>query len=96
MVLLVDRPAAYVDEDGWLAAFGAPPILHTQQWGRVTERRVALPSGLEIEFDVTSAAWASIDPVDAGTRRVANEGFAALYDPDGLLASLLAAVTSPR
>jgi DNA-binding MarR family transcriptional regulator len=92
IVLLADRPGTYIEDDGWLAAFGAKPIVDTEQWGCVTERSVALASGLEVEFGVTSPAWASVDPLDAGTRRVTREGLLVLHDPDGLLAALLDAV----
>jgi len=88
VVLLTDDPAAYLDDDGWVAAFGATGVVHTQQWGVLTERRVALAGGLEIEFGVTSPEWASTDPPDAGTRDVASDGLVVLYDPEGLLAKL--------
>lgn len=35
--------------------------------------------------------WASIDPIDAGTRRVVSDGFTILIDKDNTLGALLAA-----
>jgi len=61
----------------------------TQAWGVVTERRFRLPGAREVELGVGSASWASVTPVDEGTRRVATDGLLALYDPDGLLEALL-------
>jgi hypothetical protein len=50
-----------------------------------------LPTGLEIDLTVGTPAWASIDPLDAGTRRVVSDGMRPLYDPTGLLAAFAAA-----
>jgi hypothetical protein len=92
VLLLTDNPGAYLDEEQWAEALGATAFVRTQQWGVVTERRVALASGLEIEFGVTSPAWASTSPLDAGTRQAVSDGLVVLHDPDQLLATLLAAV----
>jgi hypothetical protein len=94
VVLLTDTPAAYLDDERWIAAFGATGLVRTQEWGVVTERRMAMASGLEVEFGVTSPKWAATDPLDAGTRAVASDGLVALYDPEGLLAELVDA--APR
>jgi hypothetical protein len=93
VLLLTDDQAAYLHDQAWVAAFGARNVVCTQRWGVVTERRVRLASGLEVEFGVSSPEWASTDPVDAGTRRVAADGLVALHDPDGLLAELVDAVS---
>ena len=95
VVLLTDDPAAYLDDDSWLAVFEATDVERTQKWGVVTERRVALPSGLEVEFGVTSPGWASTDPMDPGTRGVVLDGLVVLHDPKGLLTDLVAAVSPP-
>ena len=49
------------------------------------------PIGLEIEYNFSTPSWASL-PVDAGTRRVLNDGVKILYDPTGLLDALRNAV----
>jgi len=61
-------------------------------WGVVTERRLRLPSGLEIEVGIAPPSWATTSPIDPGTRRVAETGFRALYDPDDLLEELACAL----
>lgn len=91
LVLLTDRPARFVGADGWAAELGGR-VVRTAPWGAVTERRVALPSGLEVDVGVAEPGWASADPVDPGTRAVVSDGMRALHDPDGLLATLAAAV----
>jgi uncharacterized protein len=90
LVLLTDTPAAYIDSDLLCSALGARRPACTRTWGRLVERRLAMPSGLEIDVGIVLPTWASTDPLDEGTRRVAVDGLVALYDPDGLLAGLIA------
>jgi GrpB-like predicted nucleotidyltransferase (UPF0157 family) len=91
VVLLSTDPARYVERDDWLDEVGAARLVRTLPWGAVTERRFALPSGLEVELGVGTPSWASVDPVDAGTCEVVTDGIRVLYDPDGMLAELVAA-----
>jgi predicted nucleotidyltransferase len=93
VVLLTADPAAYLRDETWLVALGATEVVRTRRWGPVTERRAAMVGGLEVEFGVTSPDWASTNPVDAGTRRVASDGLVAVYDPEELLAELVEAVS---
>ena len=90
LLLLTDAPERYLLGDDWLADVGGVRLVRTLDWGGVTERRIALPSGLEVEFGIGAPAWASEDPLDDGTHRVASDGMRVLHDPDGLLGSLLA------
>ena len=94
LVLLTDDPASYIADADWATELGASKIVRTQAWGPLTERRLLLPSGLEVEVGVVLPLWAATDPVDAGTRRVVAEGFRILYDPEGRLATLAAACQS--
>jgi hypothetical protein len=48
-----------------------------------------MPGGLEVDVGVGRPSWASIAPVDRGTRRVATDGLIPLYDPAQLLRELL-------
>jgi uncharacterized protein len=66
-------------------------LVQTVGWDAITERRFALASGFEVDLGIGSLAWASFDPLDAGTRKVVFDGIRVLYDPDGLLATLVAA-----
>jgi hypothetical protein len=91
LVVLTESPGLYVDADEWLHDFGSPPLVRTQQWGVLTERRVRLSSGLEVEFGFADLAWAALTPVDAGTRRVVTDGMRPLYDPADLLSAVVAA-----
>jgi hypothetical protein len=92
VVLLTDSPEHYIDGDDWLHDVGGVRLIRTLDWGAVTERRFALASGLEVELDVGTSSWASVDPIDSGTRTVATDGMRLLYDPDGLLQRLSASL----
>ena len=72
LVILTDGKERYLADWSWVpAAVGEPAgILRTQDWGPVTDRRIVLPSGLEIEFGFAGRSWALADPVEAGTARV--------------------------
>lgn len=59
--------------------------MRTEGWGSLTERRVVLRSGLEVETGFVAPIWASVDPVDPGTGRVVGEGLSPLVDPKGVV-----------
>lgn len=93
LVVLVDEPGNLLRDDAWTTELGATSVLRTKSWGALTERRLALPSGLEVDVGIASVSWATTSPVDGGTRQVASAGISVLFDPDGLLAELIAAIT---
>ncbi len=95
LVLLTDAPGRYIDRSDWIRGIGGEALVRTRSWGVLTERRVRMASGLELDVGVVTPAWAAIDPVDAGTPAVATDELVALYDPDGILARLIE-VTSLR
>jgi hypothetical protein len=84
-VVLTDDKELYLSDGSWVpAAVGGPAeFVRTQAWGPLTEWRIALPSGLEVEFGFVPRSWASADPVDAGTARVVGDGCSPLVDPEG-------------
>lgn len=94
IVVLTDSITAYTVTDGWIAELGAIAIVRTQQWGSLTERRLALGSGLEVEFGVVLPTWASIAPLDPGTRGVVADGFEPVYDPNDIIAALVSTVAA--
>lgn len=91
LVVLVDQPDALVSDEAWLEQLGASSVVRTKVWGALTERRLALPSGLEIDVGIALLSWAGTAPIDAGTRHVVTDGIRIVFDPDGLLARLIAA-----
>jgi predicted nucleotidyltransferase len=86
LVPLTDDPGSYVADAGRASDLGAATITRTREWGPLTERRLLLPSGLELEVGVVLPLWALTDPVDSGTRRVVSDGMRILHDPEGRLA----------
>jgi hypothetical protein len=42
-------------------------FLGTQEWGPLTERRVRLVSGLQVELGIAPLSWAVTKPADDGT-----------------------------
>jgi hypothetical protein len=92
VVLLCDDIQRYAAGTGWTEPLRLGVALRTAQWGVLTEHRFTAPSDLEIEIGVASPVWAGTEPLDSGTARVARDGLVVVYDPDGLLASLAAAL----
>jgi uncharacterized protein len=89
VVLLTEDRAPYLEDEAWVYEIGGVGLVRTRGWGTVTERRFAMPSGLEVEMVVASPSWAATDPVDEGTRRVVTDGVSVVYDPKEVLAKLL-------
>ena len=85
---------AYTQHAEWIQALGATRIVRTERLGPLTERRLALRSGLELEVGIVDPSWASVVPLDEATRRVVENGFRILHDPHGLLRALVAAVVA--
>ncbi|MBM3695129.1 MAG: nucleotidyltransferase domain-containing protein [Actinobacteria bacterium] len=92
LVVLATDPAVLLGDRGWLHRFGAPESVAVESWGAVTSLRVHYTDGLEVEWGLAAPLWAAVDPLDPGTARVVAAGLRPLYDPDGLLARLSAAV----
>ncbi len=94
LVVLTDCNVDYLSSDRWIEeAVGEPAaVVRRMEWGPfLTERRVRLASGFEIEFGFAPLSWASTDPVDPGTAGVVQDGCVLVHDPDAILAELLAA-----
>ncbi len=93
VVLSSEDRAPRLEDEAWVYEMGGVGLVWTRGWGMVTERRFALPSGLDVELVVAPPSWAATDPVDEGTRRVVaegvSEGVSVVYDPEGSLARLL-------
>jgi uncharacterized protein len=94
LVILTDRRQRYLEGGDWIAqACGQKAdLVRTQEWGALTERRVRISSGLEIEFGFTAPSWAATDPIDPGTAEVIRGGCAPILDENALFERLIAAV----
>ena len=101
LVVLADNPEAFRTDGSWIDAIDWPSAgVKVANWGdedygELWSRRVWLSSGAEVEISFAPVAWASIAPLDAGTRRVISDGCRILHDPAGSLGRLYEAVQSP-
>jgi len=95
LVVLTTDKEAYLRDESWMEELGGTRIIRTQDWGPLyTERRFVLSSGLEVEFGVAPPSWAATDPPDpTHSTNVGNGGLRALYDPEGILARLVQALS---
>jgi hypothetical protein len=87
-VLLTRRETLY-SGTAWASGLAIGDLTLTRSWGPITERRFVTSSGLEVELNIGTPGWAAVAPLDPGTLRVVNDGARPLYDPAGLLATLL-------
>ena len=92
LVVVTTDPAAYTERSDWLAGLCGAEIISTRRWGELTERRLVLTDGIEVDCGVVCPSWAETTPLDRGTARVARDGLVPLHDPDGILAAVLTAV----
>ena len=94
IVGLTDEQSEYSETNGWIAdALGEPAVLtRSRQWRVVTERRVGVSSGFEVEFNFAPLTWAATDPCDAGTAGVVRNGLRVVFDPGHVLQDLADAV----
>ena len=95
LVILTDDPDAYLSRPGWIEQFGEPVTVADEDWGRLRSIRVVYRDELEVEFGFVLAGWASSDPVDEGTRRVASDGLRIILDRRGQLGDLARAAAAP-
>jgi uncharacterized protein len=98
LVLLVADPetfrsdASWVGSIDWSGAGMCAAQWRDEDYGNVWSRRVWLDGGVELEISFAPLSWACITPLDAGTRRVIEDGCRILDDPDGSLDRLCRAV----
>jgi uncharacterized protein len=100
LVVLTVNPEGFRADGSWLQTIDwSAAGLEVKNWGdedyvAVWSRRVWLSSGAEVEISFAPVTWASIAPLDAGTRRVIADGCRILHDPAGSLRCLYEAVQS--
>jgi RimJ/RimL family protein N-acetyltransferase len=92
LVFLSRDPARYVEQEEWAQELGASAVQASARRGVLTEQRLRMASGLELDVAIGGPTWASSEPVDPGTARVVREGCRVIHDPEGVLARLQGAV----
>jgi uncharacterized protein len=84
----------WLDKIDWNAVASRPVKWQDEDYGRLWSRRLWLEQSRgEVEIGFASLSWADVNPLDPGTQRVIADGIRVLYDPDGLLTRLCAAVS---
>jgi predicted nucleotidyltransferase len=88
LVILTNRPQRYLQATDWATRFG--PIVNQaiEDWGMVTSVRVWYEGGEEVEFGITTPAWAAL-PLDEGTRKIISDGIRILFDRHDELAAAI-------
>lgn len=94
IMFFVSQIEFWLKDQEWLSLFGEVVSVKHEDWGAVKTLRTFYKEGLEVEFNITTPAWASIGPIEPNTYRVISDGSQVLYDPQGNLANLIRAVSS--
>lgn len=96
LVLLTDDPGRHLDSlDFASATTSRGRLVRSQRRGPMHERRIRVPSGLLIEFGISTPSWVD-RPVDPGTARVLTDGCKILYDEDLVAPALRSLNLAPR
>ncbi|MGE0765608.1 MAG: hypothetical protein AB7L90_04020 [Hyphomicrobiaceae bacterium] len=95
IVLVVDEPDYFRGQSSWIGDIDwAAAGLGAGRWsecdsGPTCSRHLTFDDGAEIEVSFVGRRWASVDPIDPATRRIAGNGMRVVHDPDGLLGRLV-------
>lgn len=84
LVILVQDPSRYLDDQTWLQQFGEIRQSKVEDYGRLTSIRAWYSDGREIEYGITGIDWAA-SPLDEGTRRVISDGMRILFEQTPIL-----------
>jgi hypothetical protein len=90
LVFLTTDPQRYIQRSDWVLELGPAEIQAPEHYGRVVSIRAFYSNGLEVEFAIAAADWASA-PIDKGTQAVVRRGMRVLRDRDGHATALAAA-----
>lgn len=88
LVILTDQPSKFLADIKWTERFGAVEKQQIEDYGKLTSLRVWYQNGPEVEYGLTTPAWAAA-PLDEGTRRVISDGMLVLFERGNLLSRYL-------
>jgi uncharacterized protein len=100
LLLLSDRADEYRHSQEWLAEIdfrGTGYRLNSSEsanYGVVCSRHIHLLPAAEVELTFAGCCWAQTEPIDDGTRSMVKDAFQIIFDKDGMLSTLIAAVMS--
>lgn len=84
LILIVDDPAGYLQDQTWVQQFGDIREQQLEDYGLLISIRVWYTDGREIEYGITDARWSAI-PLDEGTQRVISDGMRVLFEREPIL-----------
>lgn len=87
LVIIADRPAAYLEDTAWAGEFGQMEKQGVEDYGLVQALRVFYRGGLEVEYGFTDERWVAL-PLDEGTRQVIDDGLRVLFECKSILSRL--------
>lgn len=99
MLIVAEDAAQWRDEHNWVSrlAYKQARFAYrshtTATYGDVWSAHIRLEPDAELELTFASTAWACVDPVDPGTRKVVSDSFKIVVDKDGRLARLVEVCT---
>jgi uncharacterized protein len=96
IVLVLDpkrfKLETWISEINWRACGANILRWEDKEYGVVWSRHIFLEPAMEVELTFATVSWASIDPIDSGTRQSVQRGCRILHDPHRLMSRLLAAL----
>lgn len=101
LILLTPNPdafhisSAWLMEIDWLRLGLSVQSFRDAKYGVVWSRHVELSGGTLVEFSFGLPSWAATRPCDAGTQSVVSRGCRVLFDPTGLLQSVVTDAAQP-
>lgn len=82
LVIMTDNQKGVL-EPNWIDIFGEIDRYQVEEYGACTSIRVYYMDGTEIEYGIVDDSWID-SPLDAGTRRVLEDGYKLLYATNGI------------
>lgn len=84
LVIITEEPGKFLAKSEWTVIFGAVAKQQVEDYGMLISLRVWYQTGLEVEYGLTTRAWAQV-PLDKGTQAVVNDGMRVLFEREPLL-----------
>ena len=84
LCILTEEKEKFLEEKTFPGYFGTVLQMQREEYGACTSLRVWYENGMEVEFGLMKLSWAAL-PLDAGTRRVLEDGYQVIADKDGVI-----------
>lgn len=84
LVIITEEPGKFLSKTEWTEIFGAVAKQQVEDYGMLISLRVWYQTRLEVEYGLTTRAWAQV-PLDEGTQAVVKDGMRVLFEREPLL-----------